>query len=360
MTEPRPQDSPGSPRTKSKSPWAIGATLLVLLSKAKFALFFLLKAAKPLWTVLLTVGIYAFIYPWTFAVGFVALIFVHEMGHMWAARRKGMPVTAPFFIPFIGAAIFMKRNPKDAETEAFIGIAGPIFGTVGALVCYSLGAETGYEIWYGLAYVGFLLNLINLLPLHPLDGGRIVTAVTRWLWIVGVALGPIVIWRFQSIIFLYIWLLFLWEMYKKFFRDRGGAKIAVQGTFSANRDPALPAWFMQGEAHERELPFTAYCTMDGEHRVAFSWDALSVQGELAISQACLIHRVSVTKVNTQRPDIVTFNVKAEGVKYEPENYYDVPMRTRIRMGLLYGGLLAFLIYMIWQMGDAGLVRSVIA
>lgn len=348
-------DTPKKPR--GKGALAAGTGLLLILSKFKTALFFLLKAGKPIWTMLLSVGAYALVAPWTFAIGFVLLLFVHEMGHVLAARRKGLPVSAPVFIPFLGALILLKRNPKDAATEAYIGIGGPILGTVGAFVCYFIGWWTGLEIWYALAYIGFLLNLLNLMPIHPLDGGRIVTAVSRWMWLIGVVIGPFIIWKFGGFIFIFIWLLFLWEMYKRFFRDKGkGEPYAVQGEYTAQADPLLPSWYWSGESHSRELPFTAYCRMDGEHVVEFHWDVLSFKGELSLGQRCLIDRVVLTKLKA--PDengILTFTVRMEGRVYEPSSYYEVPLGVRVRMGAAYGGLIALLFYMIWKMSEAGLI-----
>lgn len=354
---PVPEQETAVSRKRRNGAMATGAGLLVLLSKFKPALLLLLKAGKPLITMLLSVGAYALIFPWTFALGFVLLLLVHELGHVWAAKRAGVPVSAPMFIPFVGAMIMLKRNPRDAATEAYIGIGGPLLGTAGALVCYGIGEWSGHPIWHALAYTGFFLNLINLMPIHPLDGGRIVSAVSRWLWLAGVVLGPIVIWKFGNILFFFIWLLFLWEMYKKFVRDRRKAKpYAVEGEYRADFDPLLPAWYMAGEAHKRDLPFTAYCRMDGEHVVEFSWDVLSFKGELSLPQPCVIDRVVLE--NVRGPDEagkLSFTVRAEGRLFEPDDYYNVPLRTRVRMGIMYGGLVAALFYMLWTIGEAGLV-----
>jgi Zn-dependent protease len=340
--------------------WAAGAGILVLLSKFKTALFFLLKAGKPLWTMILSIGAYALIFPWTFAIGFVLLIFIHEMGHVLAARRRGLPVSAPMFIPFLGAFITMKRMPKDAETEAYIGMGGPVLGSAGAFVCYAIGYWTGHPLWYALAHSGFLINLLNLMPVHPLDGGRIVTAVSRWLWLVGVIAGPFIIWHYGGFIFIYIWLLFIWQMYKMFFRNRKKAEpYAVEGEYHAAVDPELPAWYLAGESHRRELPFTAYCRLDGEHVVEFWWEPLSFRGELSLPQACLIDKVVLTKVSGPgETSEIKFKVRMEGSHFEPDQYYQVPLGVRIRMGLAYGGLIAVLFYMIWRISETGLLQPI--
>lgn len=157
--------------------------------KALIALFTALKLGKILLTggtMLLSVFAYAFIFGIWYAVGFVLLIFVHEMGHFLAARQKGLNVGAPVFIPFVGAWINLKDLPHDAEMEAYIGLAGPLVGTVGALVCYFLALELDSDLLLALSYAGFFLNLFNLIPLHPFDGGRVTAIISPRMWLVGV------------------------------------------------------------------------------------------------------------------------------------------------------------------------------
>ena len=133
----------------------------------------------------LTIWVYALTWGWWFAVGFVVLIFVHECGHLLAARRLGLKVGAPVFIPFMGAFIALKEAPRNAWVEAQVGIGGPMLGTLGAGVCEGLHLATGNPLFGALAYMGFFLNLFNLAPVGFLDGGRIVTALSPWLWLVG-------------------------------------------------------------------------------------------------------------------------------------------------------------------------------
>jgi len=162
----------------------IGAAIIAVLAKFKFLLVFL----KTGGTMLATMWVYGLFFGWKYAVGFVLLIFIHECGHLVLARMFGLKVGAPVFIPFMGAMIALKEAPRDAWMEAWVGIGGPIFGTLGALLCLGIFFTTGEPLFRALAYSGFLLNLFNLAPIPPLDGGRIVGAVSPWLWIVGVAL----------------------------------------------------------------------------------------------------------------------------------------------------------------------------
>ncbi len=165
------------------------AGLGVLLIKLKFLLFALLKFKIFLTAGTMLISIVAYATLWGIglpaAIGFVALLLIHEMGHWVVMRLKGVPASAPIFIPFLGAVIGMRGMPRSVKDEAEIGIAGPIAGTAGALACVGLGNLYGGHLWPLLGVMGLFLNLFNLLPVSPLDGGRIVAAVSRWLWIVG-------------------------------------------------------------------------------------------------------------------------------------------------------------------------------
>ena len=157
--------------------------LLLLFKGLKFG-----KLLGTAGTMLLSVLVYAWVFGWWYAVGFVALLFIHEMGHYLAARRRGLDVGAPTFIPFVGAWIQLKDLPHDAETEAYVGVAGPLLGSVGALACFYLARSTGSTLLLALAYSGFFLNLFNLIPLSPFDGGRVTAAISPKLWLIGAPL----------------------------------------------------------------------------------------------------------------------------------------------------------------------------
>jgi Zn-dependent protease len=118
----------------------------------------------------------------------VLLIFVHECGHLLAAKRLGLKVGAPVFIPFMGAFIALKEAPRNAWIEAQVGIGGPMLGTIGAGACELIHVATGNQMFGALAYTGFFLNLFNLMPVGFLDGGRIVTALSPWMWVIGFAI----------------------------------------------------------------------------------------------------------------------------------------------------------------------------
>lgn len=126
---------------------------------------------------------YSWVFGWPYAVGFVLLLFFHELGHYLAAYRKGLQVGVPTFIPFVGAWIQLKETPMNVETEAYVGFAGPILGTIAAVGCYFIGREM-----LALAYAGCMLNLFNLIPVSPLDGGRITAIISPKVWLLGVPL----------------------------------------------------------------------------------------------------------------------------------------------------------------------------
>jgi Zn-dependent protease len=139
-------------------------------------------------SMLVSVAAYAWIWGLPFAVGFVLLILVHELGHVVELRRQGVPASAPLFIPFLGAVIGMKELPDDAWKEARVALAGPILGSVGAAACWIAAEVTDSEVLLGLAFVGFLLNLFNLIPIVPLDGGRAAAALHPAVWFLGLLL----------------------------------------------------------------------------------------------------------------------------------------------------------------------------
>lgn len=155
-------------------------------------LFLLLKGLKlgkvltTTGTMLLSIAVYAMFYGWRFAAGFVILLFVHEAGHYIAARKRGLDVGAPTFIPFVGAWIQMKQMPHDAETEAYVGLGGPFAGTLAALACYFLARHFDSPLLLALSYAGFFLNLFNMIPLSPFDGGRITAVLSPRIWFAGV------------------------------------------------------------------------------------------------------------------------------------------------------------------------------
>jgi Zn-dependent protease len=179
--EPAPQ-SLGQKLKKLFGP--VGVAVVVFF-KFVLKLKFLLPFLKTSGSMVLCIWMYALAWGWKFALGFVLLIFVHECGHLLAARKLGLKVGAPVFIPFMGAFIALKEAPRNAWIEAEVGIGGPLLGSFGAVVCAAIGLFTHNPLFTALAYTGFFLNLFNLTPVGFLDGGRIAAALSPWMWVVG-------------------------------------------------------------------------------------------------------------------------------------------------------------------------------
>jgi Zn-dependent protease len=204
----RQYDADGRPveptlRQKTRKTFAPIGVVLLICFKYLAKLKFLLPVAKTGLTMFISIWAYALFWGWRFAVGFVLLIFVHECGHLLAAKKVGLKVSAPAFIPFMGALITLREVPPNAWIEALVGIGGPMLGTVGAAACWGIFYLTQNPLYLALAYTGFFLNLFNLAPISPLDGGRIVTALSPWLWIVGyVILIGMLILHFNFIVLL--------------------------------------------------------------------------------------------------------------------------------------------------------------
>jgi Zn-dependent protease len=206
---------------------AIGAAIVALLAKFKTILVLLpkLKLLASSGTILVSLAAYALFWGWSFAAGFVALLFVHEMGHVIALRREGIKASGPMFIPFLGAVVAARSLGNNALAEARVGLAGPILGSIGAAACILIWHATGNDLWRALAYTGFFLNLFNLLPVVPLDGGRAMAAMAPWMWFLGLAaLVPLVIlWPNPIILLIVVFAGF--ETYKRWqLRRSGGAE----------------------------------------------------------------------------------------------------------------------------------------
>jgi len=176
--------------------------LLLLFAGLKFG-----KLFGTVGTMLLAVGVYALVYGWPFAVGIVAMLFVHEIGHYIAARQRGLAVRLPMFIPFAFAWTRLDDVPHNAETEAYVGIAGPLLGTAGAIAAYYVARNEQSALLLAIAYVGFMINLLNLIPLPPLDGGRITAVLSPRIWLLGVPVLGMMLWYHFSPIFLVIGIL---------------------------------------------------------------------------------------------------------------------------------------------------------
>lgn len=326
------------------------------------------KAGCTFWSMVITAVVYTLIFPWTFSLGLVVMIFIHEMGHVWAAKRKGLPVSAPAFIPFVGALITLKRQPQDAATEAYVALGGPLVGSVGAFICYLLYRWSGWEALLPIAFIGFILNLFNLIPIHPLDGGRIVTAISRWFWLVGLAAGLWLIFYTFNILLVLIWLVFAYQLWNAYIPRKRVKTRTLRAT--ARIRPELfqdrGVW-IPGERHQRDLDIEQYCTLrDREH-----WCDIYYPG------VGIIHRLHGFSGRFKRVRLVETRIESEESKQQVQmelllsyipgedetmlrkdkDYYRVSLRARLGYSLAYFGLGAFLVHMVWRLASFTLTGS---
>lgn len=213
-TLPEEQIETEKPRKKKTFLHSIWAILILILSKLK-ALIVLLKLGKfasTFLSMILMLWMYAKLYGFAFGAGFVLLLFVHEMGHYIAAKLIKHNVSLPLFIPFVGAVINLKEMTTNAEAEAKIGLGGPILGSLGAFLCMLLYYPFHKDFLLALAYTGFILNLFNLIPIRPLDGGRAVAAISPWLWLIGLPIAIIFLFMHPNPILILILILGIFEI----------------------------------------------------------------------------------------------------------------------------------------------------
>lgn len=169
--------------------WKFKLVVLFIVTKAKLLLLGFTKASTLL-SALAAFGVYWSVWGWRFALGFVLCTYVHEMGHVAALKKYGIPASAPMFIPGLGAFVRLSQNPASVQEDARIGLAGPVWGLVAALVCAAVGALAESQLWLALAKTTALLNLFNLIPLGSLDGGRATRALSRQQrWLLCLVLG---------------------------------------------------------------------------------------------------------------------------------------------------------------------------
>ena len=205
------------------------AVIGALLLKFGKAALLLLPKAKVLTTsasMFVSLAAYSLIWGWKFALGFIVLLFVHEMGHVIQLRREGIEASAPMFIPFLGAVVMARSLGDDAAAEARVGLAGPILGTLGTLALLPVAISTGDHFWYALVFTGLFLNLFNLLPVVPLDGGRAMAALSPWMWFVGLFAMALLTFLSPNPIIILILLVAVFDTFRRWKAYRAGGEAA--------------------------------------------------------------------------------------------------------------------------------------
>ncbi len=158
--------------------WKLKFVVVWVVTKAKFLALGLSKSGT-VFSMVLSLGVYWAAFGWKFAAGLIVSIYIHEMGHVWALRKFGIAAEAPMFIPGLGAFIRAKQYPADPREDARVGLAGPLWGLAAAVAAWLIALATGWQSMAAIAKIGAWINLFNLLPVPPLDGGRGFRALTR-------------------------------------------------------------------------------------------------------------------------------------------------------------------------------------
>ncbi len=233
----------GAPRRSSGPRWLmrlgpVGAAIAFALGKLKLlgALATVLKL-KTVLTMALTIGVYTTQWGFPFALGFVLLIFVHELGHVLMLRAEGIPASAPVFIPFVGAFVAMRGHPRDGWSTAKVAIAGPVLGSIGAWVTLGAGIVLHHPMLVALGRTGLFLNLFNLIPVRPLDGGLLMSALPRAFSIAGFAVGVAAWLALRSTLLLIVLVVGLIGLVQRWRAPHDGPPITV-----ARRAAAFAAW----------------------------------------------------------------------------------------------------------------------
>jgi Zn-dependent protease len=175
----------------------------------------------------LSATLYALLFGWPIAIGLVGLLFIHEMGHWLACRQKCVQCSVPLFIPFLGAFINMPKRPKNAATMAYIALAGPVVGSLGAFACQLIGLYYHSHLFIVLAFIGYLINMLNMVPYGLLDGGQAIAAISPKLWPIGLLM--LAAWGYltHSYLVLAVIVVFLPDMIMAFRNKRSDSYYCV-------------------------------------------------------------------------------------------------------------------------------------
>jgi Zn-dependent protease len=185
--ETSPSNAPEAAPAPQRTGWrrvgaALSSAFAVVLLKLKTVWLLLLTGWKPLLlgltklgtlsSMLLSLGVYWTFYGWRFALGLVVCIYVHEIGHVVALKRLGIAASSPMFIPGFGAVVRLQQYPIDTTEEAQVGLAGPRWGLGISFLAFVVARLTHSDALSAIARVSAWINLFNLIPIPPLDGGR--------------------------------------------------------------------------------------------------------------------------------------------------------------------------------------------
>lgn len=306
------------------------------------------RFGRTLLSMVISVIVYKFVFSWVLAIGLVLMMFIHEMGHVWAARERGVAITAPAFIPLVGAVITFRKLPENAQTEAFIAYGGPLLGTIGATIIYIIGLLTHVQELFWIAMVGFALNLFNLIPLAPLDGGRIVTAVSRWFWALGFLLALCFMYWTQTYLLTLVLMFFMWEFHYMTKKD-DQKRWEWRARIKVPKD-RLAKHLRAEQLVNSELTWRQYCSMKEKAVVTeIEHPSLGVIKKMYEGQFFgQIEEIRWRKVKEKRKHFVlSFQVFFDRDAFRNKTYYQVSRQTRLAFGGAYLALVLFLVSMIY-------------
>jgi Zn-dependent protease len=202
--EDEPAPKPVARRNTAGGFGALGAGALALLLKFKLVLLLGLKLLAPSWGFLLSLWLYVALFGWRIALVLLLVLLAHELGHYFAFRAYGLPASLPRFVPFLGA-FTAGAIPDSLEDDAYIALAGPLTGLGLAAACYAVASTTHDRFWFACADISAFLNLFNMIPMPPFDGGRVINAVWPPLWIGGfLAFIAFALWAHIFVVFIII------------------------------------------------------------------------------------------------------------------------------------------------------------
>ncbi|WP_093136008.1 site-2 protease family protein [Salinibacillus kushneri] len=345
----------------NKSIWGwLTVVGLFLLSKLKWVVgIFKIGKFATLGSMFVSLGGYAMVFGWKFALAIVYLIFVHEMGHLAAAKMKGIPTSPAIFLPFVGAIIGIDpKNIKNAKQEFFIAYGGPLAGLLSILPAGLLYLFTSDPYWGLVIELGALINLFNLFPVSPLDGGRIVTVLSTKIWLIGLLiLVPIIFISPDPILFLILifgaitW----WHRYQE--KDKTKL-LSSEQTFLTELENERKAMLQIEERGNRIIMLKNHLLY--KHRKLQSYlqqHTNTSKNKIEIKQAKLKEEWVQKTMNKldfyEEEDYPVFQDLAETYQTRLkeldeeldrlQTYYETSLKTKVISLLLYLGLILFLV-----------------
>jgi len=242
----------------------------VIALKFKFYILAGLKALTFLkvgWLIspLISIGFYAMLFGWPYAIAIMLLLLIHEMGHYIWMKALGLNPQLPIFIPGVGAYVAMTKLPPDQTTHAWVALAGPLVGGLGCMILYWFGVHSGNTWLLAAGSTGFFLNLVQLIPAKPLDGGFVIQAVSKWLLIPGVAIMLVAAYMLQSVLLLIISGFSILSLVHQFMTMYKKAEVAKYGgvTDAIPAPPITSADLTPATVPQRFLIAVAYLTLAG-------------------------------------------------------------------------------------------------